>query len=395
MGKVFRGFVRSSGCASIVLLAACAGGVSNAPVSPVTGAASSRVVNPLVRQLPGFAARAARSAPTTRAGSWESADGAKQAVYVADPSLDGYFGAICYYAASGGSQLGCLAGGSSSSSGIDFPQGTWIDAHKHLFVANGSTNQGGYSGAVTEYSLPLTASSQPINTLYSNLTNRSEGAMLGYVCGDKAGNIYATTIYTDEIAIWKAGTKDTTETSTLTDSNFSSAGSPSLADGPVACAVDRAGDIFVSGQIASGTTGSFTYYAELDEFPKGISGSGNAEVLQKEASDLYFPAGVAIDKKGNLGWALFDLSDSGSSVCTFAKPYTGSATSCTTGFATGFHFTKNGKALWGGDSTVYPWYEQPGTREADKIAYPGGGLITLTSGELITPVDASVNPPLK
>lgn len=352
-------------------------------------------MNPLVRQLPGFAARAARSAPTTRAGSWESADGAKQAVYVADPSLDGYFGAICYYAASGGSQLGCLAGGSSSSSGIDFPQGTWIDAHKHLFVANGSTNQGGYSGAVTEYSLPLTASSQPINTLYSNLTNRSEGAMLGYVCGDKAGNIYATTIYTDEIAIWKAGTKDTTETSTLTDSNFSSAGSPSLADGPVACAVDRAGDIFVSGQIASGTTGSFTYYAELDEFPKGISGSGNAEVLQKEASDLYFPAGVAIDKKGNLGWALFDLSDSGSSVCTFAKPYTGSATSCTTGFATGFHFTKNGKALWGGDSTVYPWYEQPGTREADKIAYPGGGLITLTSGELITPVDASVNPPLK
>jgi hypothetical protein len=178
------------------------------------------------------------------------------------------------------------------------------------------------------------------------------------------------------IDIWKAGTKNTTETSTLTDTNFGSAGSPSLADGPVACAVDSAGDIFVSGQIASG--------------------SGNAKVLQKGASDLYFPAGVAIDKKGNLAWALFDLSDSGSSVCTFAKPYTGSATACTTGFATGFHFVKNGKALWGGDSTVYPWYEQPQAHEANKIAYPGGGPITSTSGgELITPVDASVNPPLK
>jgi hypothetical protein len=87
--------------------------VSNAPVSPVLGAAPSRVVNPFVLQLPGFPARAARNARAMHSGSWESAGGTKQAVYVADPSLDGYFGAICYYAASGGSQLGCLTGGSS------------------------------------------------------------------------------------------------------------------------------------------------------------------------------------------------------------------------------------------------------------------------------------------
>ncbi|MGP8101561.1 MAG: hypothetical protein ACLQHL_12525 [Candidatus Cybelea sp.] len=393
-------------CAACAILAGCgeqaanralpsAGGVSNAPVASAVRAMPSQV-NPLVRSLPGFAAREALNNRATRAGSWESPGGGKQAVYAADPSLNGYYGAICYYATSGGSQLGCLAGGASSNSGIDFPQGTWIDKHKHLFVANGGPDASGYSGAVTEYTLPLTTTSQPINALYSNLTNRSEGAMLGYVCGDKVGNIYGTTIYTDVIDIWKAGTKNTTETSTLTDTNFGSAGSPSLADGPVACAVDSAGDIFVSGQIASGTTGSFTYYAELDEFVKGVSGSGSAKVLQKETSDLYFPAGVAIDKKGELAWALFDLSDSGSSVCTFAKPYTGSANACTTGFATGFHFMKNGKALWGGDSTVYPWYEQPQTHEANKIAYPGGGTITSTSGgELITPVDASVNPPLK
>ncbi|MGA2761473.1 MAG: hypothetical protein ABSF08_14280, partial [Candidatus Cybelea sp.] len=290
------------GWASLAVLAACANGISNAPVASAVHAIPTKV-NPLVRRLPEFAARAPLKNRTIREGSWESLDSAKQAVYVADPSLDGYYGAICYYAASGASQLGCLAGGTSSTSGIDFPQGTWIDKHKDLFVANGGPDASGYSGAVTEYTLPLTATSQPINTLYSNLTNRSEGAMLGYVCGDKAGNIYGTTIYTDVIDIWKAGTKNTTETSTLTDTNFGSAGSPSLADGPVACAVDSAGDILVSGQIASGTTGSFTYYAELDEFVKGASGSGNAKVLQKETSDLYFPAGVAIDKKGNLAWA--------------------------------------------------------------------------------------------
>jgi hypothetical protein len=373
---------------SIVLLAACAGGVSNAPTA-------SLGENPLVLRLARLPATGAFAARGMRSGSWESAKGAKQAVYVADPSLNGYYGAICYYAASGGNQLGCLAGGTSSSSGIDFPEGTWIDTHKHLFVANGGPDSSGYSGQVTEYTLPLTTTSQPINTLYSDISNPSEGAFLAYACGDKAGDIYGTTLYSDEIAVWKAGTKNGKETSRFTDSNFSSAGSPSLADGPVACATDKAGDLFISGQFASGTSGSYTYYAELDEFVKGAGGSASPTILQQEASDLYFPAGVAIDKKGNLGWALFDLSDSGSSVCTYAKPYTGSATSCTSGFATGFHFTKSGKALWGGDSTVYPWYEQPQVHQANEIGYPGGGLLRSASGDLITPTDASVNPPLK
>jgi len=374
---------------SFVLLAGCAGGVSNAPTA-------SFGENPLVLRLPRLPPTGAFAARGMRSGSWESTSGVKQAVYVADPSQNGYYGAICYYAASGGNQLGCLAGGTSSSSGIDFPEGTWIDKHKHLFVANGGPDSSGYSGEVTEYALPLTTTSQPINTLYSNISNRSEGAFLAYVCGDKAGNIYGTTLYTDDIAVWKAGTKDSTETSTLTDSNFSSAGSPSLADGPVACATDSGGNLFISGQFASGNTGSFTYYAELDEFVKGAGGSGSPKILQQETSDLYFPAGVAIDRKGNLGWALFDLSDSGSSVCTYAKPYTGSATSCTTGFATGFHFTKRGKTLWGGDSTVYPWYQQPQAHQANEIGYPGGGLLNSTSGTgLVTPTDASVNPPLK
>jgi hypothetical protein len=249
---------------------------------------------------------------------------------------------------------------------------------------------------VTEHGLPLTASSTPINTLYSSVSNPSEGAFLGYVCGDKKGNIYGTTLYSDAIAVWKAGTQNRAQTSTLVDPNFASAGSPSLADGPVACATDAAGDLFVSGQFAVGSSGSYDYFAELDEFVGGAGGSGNPTILQQETSDLYFPAGVAIDKQKNVGWALFNLSDSGSSVCTYAKPYTGSATSCTSGFATGFHFTKSGKDLWGGDTTIYPWYHQPQANMANEIAYPGGSLVQSTSGSgLITPVDASVNPPLK
>jgi hypothetical protein len=164
----------------------------------------------------------------------------------------------------------------------------------------------------------------------------------------------------------------------------------------VACATDAAGDLFVSGQYAIGSSGSYNYFAELDEFVGGVGGSGSPIVLQRETSDLYFPAGVAIDKKRHLAWALFNLSDSGSSVCTFKKPYTGNATACTSGFATGFHFTKNGKDLWGGNTTAYPWYHQPQATVANEIAYPGGGLVRSTSGTgLITPVDASVDPPLK
>jgi hypothetical protein len=343
-------------------------------------------------QLPNGAAPLSAGAQPLREGTGQAGKAAKQAVYVADPSANGYDGAICYYAATGGSQLGCLAGGSASKSGIDFPEGTWIDSSKHLWVANGGPDEGGYTGDVTEYDLPLTPSSQPINTLYSTVSNPSEGAFVSYVCGDKKGNIYAPVLYTDTIAVWKAGTKNAAQTSTLVDPNLSSAGSPSLADGPVACAADAAGDLFVSGQFAIGSAGSYDYFAELDEF---VHAAGTPKRLQRETSDLYFPAGVGVDAQKNLAWALFNLSDSGSNVCTFVKPYNGSPTACTSGFATGFHFTKDGTALWGGDTTVYPWYHQPQATVANEIGYPGGGLITSTSGQgLVTPVDASVYPPL-
>jgi len=359
-------------------------------------AAPPSALNPLVLRLPGGRAALARNVSSLRTGSWASADAkTKQTVYVADPAQNGYYGAICYYGPMGGYALGCLAGGPSASSGINFPEGTWIDENNDLFVANGGSS-GGYSGQVTEYALPLTASSTPSNTLYSNVTNPSEGAFLAYVCGDKHGNVYGTTLYSPTIAVWKAGTMNATPTSTLVDKQLANVGSPSLADGPVACATDSAGDLFVSGQYAVGYTGNWQYYAELDEFVHGLNGSGKAKVLQRETSDLYFPAGVGIDKQRNLAWALFDLSDSGSSVCTYAAPYTGSPTTCTSGFATGFHLTKNGENLWGGDATVYPWYQQPQAHVANDIAYPGGGLVQSTSGNgLITPVDASVNPPLR
>lgn len=358
-----------TGGALLLALTACSSGGANPPVSGSSAAASD-----------------------THIGSWSFSRAAKQSVYVADPSLDGYYGAICYYGPTGGSQIGCLAGGSSSPSGIDFPEGTWIDSNKHLWVANGGPDASGYAGDVTEYDLPLTASSQPINTLYSTVSNPSEGAFLDYVCGDKNGNIYATVLYTDTIAVWKSGTKNGTQTSTLTDPNLSSAGSPSLADGPVACAANAAGDLFVSGQFAVGASGSYDYFAELDEF---VHATGAPRKLQRETSDLYFPAGVGIDAQRHLAWGLFNLSDSDSSVCTFEKPYKGNPTACTSGFATGFHFTKSGNDLWGGDATVYPWYHQPQATIANEIAYPGGGLVNSTASQgLITPVDASVEPPL-
>lgn len=382
---------------ALALLAGCAGGSTTAPLSSgIDATPQSILTNPLVRLLPGErAALAAADTRTMPRKSWSAPDSAKQSVYVVDPSLAGYYGGVCYYGASGGAQLGCLYGGASSNSGIDFPEGSWINRHHHLFVANGSSSSG-YSGAVTEYALPLTAASTPINTLYSNVTNMSQGALLDYVCGDRAGNIYGTTLYSTTIAVWKAGTQNGTPTSTLVDSKLQNVGSPSLADGPVACATDHDGNLYVSGQYAVGSTGNYNYFAELDEFRHGLKGSGRAKVLQRETSDLYFPAGVSIDAQGNLAWALFDLSDSGSSVCTYPKPYTGTPTACTSGFATGFHFTKSGADLWGGDTTVYPWYAQPGPHKiANEIAYPGGGLVQSTQySNLLTPVDASVNPPL-
>ena len=370
---------------------------SSASLAGPPSTTEMRTLTAVTRTLPPLLAdRLLGPQAPTRRGSWDAPGAAaKQHVYVVDPSLNGYYGAVCYYGKAGGDQLGCLSGGPSATSGIGFPQGSWVDRSHHLWVAN-ALAPSGYSGQITEYTLPLSATSTPVNTLLSNISNPSEGAMVGYVCGDKAANVYGTVMYTDSIPYWKAGTQNSQETGTLVDPNFSSAGSPSLADGLVACASDAAGNLFVSGQFAVGSVGSFDYFAELDEFVGGLSGSGNPTVLQRETSDLYFPAGVAIDKKGNLAWALFNLSDSGSRVCTFPKPYTGNPTACTTGFATGFHFTESGKDLWGGNTTAYPWYHQPQATLANEIAYPGGGLVRSTSGSgLITPVDGSVNPPMK
>lgn len=380
----------------VAVVTACAGGgLTGTAASPADNRSDAASLNPLVLRLPGHP-RLVTNGAGLRIGSWATTGAeTKQSVYVADPAQNGYYGAICYYGANGGAELGCLAGGASASSGIDFPEGTWVDENNDLFVANGGSSAG-YSGEVTEYALPLTVSSTPSNTLYSNVTNPSDGAFLAYVCGDKHGNIYGTTLYSTTIAVWKAGTRNATPTSTLIDKQLANVGSPSLADGPVACATDPAGDLFVSGQFAVGNTGNWQYYSELDEFVRGLNGSGKAKVLQRETSDLYFPAGVAFDRQRNLAWALFDLSDSGSSVCTYAAPYTGSPTKCTSGFATGFHLKKNGEDLWGGDATVYPWYQQPQAHVANEIAYPGGGLVQSTSSNgLITPVDASVNPPLR
>jgi hypothetical protein len=385
------------GTATMVLATLCAGGVLSSPAGRAATVLGDRpLLVPLAERMPALLLqRFVDSQPPTRRGSWSASDSANQHVYVSDPSLNGYYGAVCYYGRNGGDQLGCLAGGSSATSGIGFPQGSWVDRKHHLWVAN-ALAPSGYSGQVTEYTLPLDASSAPINTLYSAVSNPSEGAMTDYVCGDKAGNIYGTVMYTATTAVWAAGTMNAPQTATLVDPNFSSAGSPSLADGLVACATDAAGDLFVSGQYAIGASGNYTYFAELDEFVHGVRGNGKARILQKETSDLYFPAGVAIDSQGNLAWALFDLSDSGSSVCTFAKPYTGAPTACTSGFATGFHFTSDGEQLWGGNTTAYPWYHQPQKTVANEIEYPGGGLVRSTSGSgLITPVDAAVNPPLK
>jgi hypothetical protein len=392
--------VSSPALAAVVtagLVALCSAAVSSAPIARVaSGHATYPALSPASRLLPPFVAQRllGRQRPT-RAGSWASRAASSQHIYVVDPSLDGYYGAVCYYAATGGDQLGCLAGGASSTSGIGFPQGSWVDPHHHLWVAN-ALAPSGYSGQVTEYALPLTATSQPVNTLFSAVANPSEGAMTDYVCGNKAGDVYGTVQYTADVAYWIAGTKNTQQTGTLVDPHFSSAGSPSLADGLVACATDAKGNLFVSGQFAVGSPGNYNYFAELDEFVHGFKAQHKPIVLQKETSDLYFPAGVSIDKQGNLAWALFDLSDSGSSVCTFAKPYTGLPTACTTGFATGFHFNADGTSLWGGNTTTYPWYHQPQATVANEIGYPGGGVIRSTSGaDLLTPVDASVNPPLE
>jgi hypothetical protein len=109
-----RAFIAVCSTAAITLLVACAGGVSSPPASSPS----------LQRSQAGAGSRA-------RVGSWASAN-AKQHVYVADPSLDGYYGAVCYYGAKGGAQLGCLAGGASSTSSIGFPQGTWVDPAHHL-----------------------------------------------------------------------------------------------------------------------------------------------------------------------------------------------------------------------------------------------------------------------
>src|ERR1700685_2191081 len=87
------------GLATTALVALCAGGVAGSPAAhaAATQNVTAQRLSPLAGRLPSLLQPFTSARQPARQGSWDSPGaGTKQHVYVVDPSLNGYYGAVCY-----------------------------------------------------------------------------------------------------------------------------------------------------------------------------------------------------------------------------------------------------------------------------------------------------------
>ncbi len=227
---------------------------------------------------------------------------------------------------------------------VPYPQGMWIDSKANLYVAEGGAN------AVAIYN------AKTLKATGTSLTGTS-GEPAG-VCGDNKGHVYVTDGGTTSIDVYTNGTKS----STLTDSNGSM----------VFCAVDSHGDLFVD--YATGNTGG------VDEFPAGSTTPTVLPIVLKEAG------GMRCDKHNDLYVVDPFGTSSGSTITSYAPPWTGKGTTVVTatGELVGFAFNGSETDVWAANAV---------TLDAQEYSVSTGQLVdsTATTG-FILPVDVVAFP---
>jgi hypothetical protein len=214
------------------------------------------------------------------------------------------------------------------STGMDGPDGDFIDGNGNLYVAN-------YEGLnIQEYAYGATS---PSFTYSSGLSDPID------VTSDTKGNVYVDDYSADVVVEFPQG------------SNTASA-SCSTGLGNEGVAVDSAGDVFVAGNNSNGT-------GNIVEFKKGLKGC-KATAL---GVTLEFAGGLQVDKKGDLV-----ACDQDQGVDIIPKPYT-SVSSTITGAADTFHV-----ALTSNNKTIYIADASTGDVLVDK--FPSGTPITTLQG---------------
>jgi hypothetical protein len=238
--------------------------------------------------------------------------------------------------------------------GLNEPQGLWVDINQNLWVANTAafTLQAYHRGATT-----------PFRTLTD-----PNGYPAG-VCGNNnRALVYGTDITTLEygagqtINVYARGA--TSPTSVLTDSNASSL---------YECAVDSKGNLFVSLSSIN-----YPYGGEIDEFLKG---STTPIAL---ITNLIYPIGITLDKYDALSVADAFYGSSPyyySELYIYDKPYTyGPALSTAgTGLIVETALRKNQTQIWGADATnlvgqqwSYPNFRLGNATSNEGLEYPDG-----------------------
>jgi DNA-binding beta-propeller fold protein YncE len=221
----------------------------------------------------------------------------------------------------------------SITTGIEGPDGNWVDTKGNLYVAN-------YEGLdITEYAK---GSSSPKYT-YSGVEDP-----VG-VATDAKGNVFEADFEGSYVTEFSQGGSQTAQCSS---------GSP--AEG---VAVDKAGDVFASTETS------------LVEFKGGLSGCSMTTLY----SSLEFGGGMAMDKKGNI----LVCDQDAEAVDVFKAPYTSISGTFGSGYSDPFHITINKKqkqayvANYTGDDVFV-------------LSYPAGSLqATLNSSNgLSNPVSA-------
>jgi len=212
------------------------------------------------------------------------------------------------------------------TSGLDSPDGVWVDKHGNVYVANVSGPN------VTEYK---PGASSPSCTYSTGLFDPIN------VTTDDVGNVYVADFndLKNPGYIYKyAQCSNTISTSY------------SVSSGPEGVAVDKSGDIFVSYDTTS-FTGAFEEFKGGSSTPTPLGATDGS------------PGGLILDQSGNL-----IADDQKGSIDVIAPPYSG-ATTLVGGLSDPFHCSLNQK-----ENLLFN--ANNGSANVTVYSYPSGTLVT-------------------
>ena len=228
----------------------------------------------------------------------------------------------------------------SISSGIDGPDGNWVDKKGNLYVAN-------YAGLdITEYAK---GSSSPSST-YSGVTDPVA------VTTDSSGNVYEGDYEGGYVTEFPQGSNTIT-------AQCSPGGDVE------GVAVDKSGNVFVAYYGAS--------VGKIAEYTGGLSGCSETVL----GVSLEYPGGMVLDKKGNLVVCDQDAE----AVDIIASPYSSVTSTLGSGYSDPFHVTINTK-------NKQAYVANYGGFDVFVLSYPAGSVkATLNSSNGLSSPAAAVD----